>query len=234
MKSINIEKREYKILTDKFSSYTDKDKRIENKYILNSLKDIIENKESKKIYIKSKASGHQLKKRKNKPYNVNEVNISYKSKNIFIYDIECYSVKEIDITGIIKNYRNDILFFEIGVFLDLFEFLYNISTHKSMMKIFYEYKDNDDNIFYMHYKFDLTKKIKKIQNYYDKSILPAYRINSKSNNKIKLVYSLEHLDILKKIDQFESLKLDVKQIEDIFFNLKSTYTYGEYEKEEKL
>ena len=64
-----------------------------------------------------------------------------------------------------------------------------------MMETFYEYEDNDDNVSYMHYKFDLTKKIKKIQNYYDKSILPAYRINSKSNNKIKLIYSLEHLDI---------------------------------------
>ena len=62
MKSINIEKREYKILTNDFFSYTDKDKCIKNKYILNSLKDIIENKESKKIYIISKASGHQLKK----------------------------------------------------------------------------------------------------------------------------------------------------------------------------
>lgn len=249
MKSINMEKREYKILTNKFYSYTDKDKYIENKYLLNSLKDIIENKGSKKIYIISKASGHQLKKRKNKPYNVNEVNISYKSKNIFIYDIVCYSEKETDIKGIIKNYGNDILFFEIGVFLDLFEFLDNTSIHrssenvleesklvgiiyKSMMETFYEYEDNDDNVSYMHYKFDLTKKIKKIQNYYDKSILPAYRINSKSNNKVKLIYSLEHLDILKKIDRFENLKLDIKQIEDILFNLKTTYTYKEYEKEE--
>ena len=195
MKSINIEKREYKILTDKFSSYTDKDKCIKNKYILNSLKDIIENKESKKIYIISKASGHQLKKRKDKPYNINEADINYDTKNIFIYDIACCSTKETDIKGIIKNYRNGILFFEIGVFLDLFEFLYNIRIYKNMTETFYEYKNNDDNVSYMHYKFDLTKKIKKIQNYYDKSILPAYRINSKSNNKIKLIYSLEHLDI---------------------------------------
>ena len=195
MKSINIEKREYKILTNEFFSYTDNDKCIKNKYILSSLKDIVENKGSKKIYIISKASGHQLKKRKDKPYNINEADINYDTKSIFIYDIACCSTKETDITGIIKNYRNGILFFEIGVFLDLFEFLSRIQRSESMMETFYEYEDNDDNVSYMHYKFDLTKKIKKIQNYYDKSILPAYRINSKSNNKIKLIYSLEHLDI---------------------------------------
>ncbi|WPC22842.1 hypothetical protein N4239_07795 [Brachyspira hyodysenteriae] len=233
MKSINIEKIEYKILLDEYFSYMDRDKCIENKYILNSLKDIIENKDSKKIYIISKASGHQLKKRKDKPYNINEVNISYKSRNIFIYDIVCCSAKETDIEGVIKNYRNGILFFEIGVFLELFEFLSQTHRSKSMMKTFYEYEDNDDNVSYMHYKFGLTKKIKKIQNYYDKSILPAYRINSKLDDKVKLIYSLEHLDILKKINKFESLKLDVKQIEDILFNLKTTYTYKEYEKEEK-
>lgn len=230
MKSINIEKIEYKILLDKYFSYEDRDKYIENKYTLSSLKDIIENKGSKKIYIISKVSGHQLKKRKDKPYNVNEVCINYNTKNKFIYDIICDSAKEIDMDNIIKKYRNDIVFFEIGVFLDLFEFLYNISIHKSMIEIFYEYKSNDEN---MYYKFDLTKKMKKIQNYYDKSILPAYRINSKLDDKVKLIYSLEHLDILKKINKFESLKLDVKQIEYIFFNFKTTYTYKEYEKEEK-
>lgn len=232
MKSINIEKIEYKILLDKYFSYEDRDKYIEKKYTLSSLKDIIENKGSKKIYIISKVSGHQLKKRKDKPYNVNEVSINYNKKNKFIYDIICDSAKEIDIEGIIKNYRNGILFFEIGVFLELFEFLSQTHRSKSMMKTFYEYEDNDDSVSYMHYKFDLTKKMKKIQNYYDKSILPAYGIHSKSNNKVKLIYSLEHLDIVKKINQFESLKLDVKQIEDIFFNLKTTYTYREYEKEE--
>ena len=101
------EKREYKILTNEFFSYTDNDKCIKNKYILSSLKDIVENKGSKKIYIISKASGHQLKKRKDKPYNINEADINYDTKSIFIYDIACCSTKETDIKGIIKNYRND-------------------------------------------------------------------------------------------------------------------------------
>ena len=194
MKSINIEKREYYIYNDK--------------YILNSLKDIIENKGYKKVYIISKVSGHQLNTRKDKPYNLNEVNITCKEKkdeeDVFIYDMVDNAPKEIDIEhaylishGITMNEFGEIdysiVFLKIGVFLDLFEYSCNRPRISGVGL------GNKLRIFTPNTKkFNLDKMKKRIQNYYDKSILPAYIINSKLDNKVKLIYSLEHLDILKK------------------------------------
>ena len=65
--------------------------------------------------------------------------------------------------------------------------------------------------------FSLKMK-KRIQNYYDKSIFPAYRIYSKLSEEYELFYSEKHLFIYEEIYQLEELKLDVKQIEDLVNN----------------
>ena len=214
MKSINIEKREYYIYNDK--------------YILNSLKDIIENKGYKKVYIISKVSGHQLNTRKDKPYNLNEVNITCKEKkdeeDVFIYDMVYNAPKEIDIEhaylishGITMNEFGEIdysiVFLKIGVFLDLFEYSCNRPRISGVGL------GNKLRIFTPNTKkFNLDKMKKRIQNYYDKSIFPAYRIYSKLSEEYELFYSQKHLLIYDEIYQLEKLKLDVKQIEDLVNN----------------
>ena len=211
MKSINIEKREYYIYNDK--------------YILNSLKDIIENKGYKKVYIISKVSGHQLNTRKDKPYNLNEVNIICEDEeDIFIYDMVDNAPKEIDIEHVYSityvptmnefgAIYDSIVFLRIGVFLDLFEYLCN------RPRIAGGGLGNKLRIFTPNTKkFNLDKMKKRIQNYYDKSIFPAYRIYSKLSEEYELFYSQKHLLIYDEIYQLEKLKLDVKQIEDLVNN----------------
>ena len=211
MKSINVEEREYYIYNDK--------------YILNSLKDIIENKGYKKVYIISKVSGHQLNTRKDKPYNLNEVNIICEDEeDIFIYDMVDNAPKEIDIEHVYSityvptmnefgAIYDSIVFLRIGVFLDLFEYLCN------RPRIAGGGLGNKLRIFTPNpKKFNLDKMKKRIQNYYDKSIFPAYRIYSKLSEEYELFYSQKHLFIYEEIYQLEKLKLDVKQIEDLVNN----------------
>ena len=75
---------------------------------------------AKECYIVSKASGNKLH---DKPYNVERVKISKTDDNTFVYNfIDIGSIKE-DIKGVMTNYKDTILFFEIGVFADIYSYL---------------------------------------------------------------------------------------------------------------
>ena len=106
--SINISDRKYNI-----KYYTISDEKAKYPYTLPSLKTLIS--KCKEFYIVSKISG-------DKPYSVEKTIISEKD-GVFRYDFCDFKVSKEDIKGIITNYKDAILFFEIGVLADLYSYL---------------------------------------------------------------------------------------------------------------
>ncbi|AEM23328.1 hypothetical protein Bint_2734 [Brachyspira intermedia PWS/A] len=217
--SINISDRKYNI-----KYYSISDEKAKYPYILPSLKTLIS--KCKECYIVSKISGNKLH---DKPYNVERVKISKTDDNTFVYNfIDIGSIKE-DIKGIMTNYKDTILFFEIGVFADIYSYLrshlqfdiINCFSNDGIIDI----SSIKDNIFdKLPIKKD--KLIKRMQNYYDDNkncILPAYKVHDsifeedkKPSNKV--LYSMYHLPVLEKISELENMKLNLKDIADIFFS----------------
>ena len=217
--SINISDRKYNI-----KYYTISDEKAKYPYTLPSLKTLIS--KAKECYIVSKASGNKLH---DKPYNVERVKISKTDDNTFVYNfIDIGSIKE-DIKGVMTNYKDTILFFEIGVFADIYSYLrshlqfdiINCFSNDGSIDI----SSIKDNIFdKLPIKKD--KLIKRMQNYYDDNkncILPAYKVQDsifeeckKPSNKV--LYSMYHLPVLEKISELENMKLNLKDIADIFFS----------------
>ena len=216
--SINISDRKYNI-----KYYTILDEKAKYPYTLPSLKTLIS--KAKECYIVSKVSGN---KSYAKPYNIERVKISKTDDNTFVYNfIDIGSIKE-DIKGIMTNYKDTILFFEIGVFADIYSYLRS-HLQFDIINCFSNDGGIDisgikDNIFdKLPIKKD--KLIKRMQNYYDDNkncILPSYKVQDiiedgkKSINKV--LYSIYHLPVLEKISELENMKLNLKDIADIFFS----------------
>ena len=212
--SINISDRKYNI-----KYYTASDEKAKYPYILPSLKTLIS--KGKEYYIVSKVSGY-------KPYSVERANI-LENDGIFIYDFCDFKVSKEDIKGIMTNYKDSILFFEIGVFADIYSYLRS-HLQFDIINCFSDDGSIDissvkDNIFdKLPIKKD--KFIKRMQNYYDDNkncILPAYKVqddiveeDKKTANKV--LYSVYHLPVLEKISELENMKLNLKDIADIFFS----------------
>ena len=212
--SINISDRKYNI-----KYYTASDEKAKYPYILPSLKTLIS--KGKECYIVSKISG-------DKPYSVEIANIS-EDEGIFRYDFCDFNVYKEDIKGIMTNYKDGILFFEIGVFADIYSYLRS-HLQLDIINCFSDDGGIDissvkDNIFdKLPIKKD--KLIKRMQNYYDDNkncILPAYKVHDsiieedkKPVNKV--LYSVYHLPVLEKISELENMKLNLKDIADIFFS----------------
>ena len=212
--SINISDRKYNI-----KYYTASDEKAKYPYILPSLKTLIS--KGKECYIVSKVSGY-------KPYSVERANI-LENDGIFIYDFCDFKVSKEDIKGIMTNYKDSILFFEIGVFADIYSYLRS-HLQFDIINCFSDDGSIDissvkDNIFdKLPIKKD--KFIKRMQNYYDDNkncILPAYKVqddiveeDKKTANKV--LYSVYHLPVLEKISELENMKLNLKDIADIFFS----------------
>ena len=212
--SINISDRKYNI-----KYYTASDEKSKYPYILPSLKTLIS--KCKECYIVSKISG-------DKPYSVERADIS-ENDGIFIYDFYDFKAYKEDVKGIMTNYKDAILFFEIGVFADIYSYLRS-HLQLDIIKCFSDDGSIDissvkDNIFdKLPIKKD--KLIKRMQNYYDDNkncILPAYKVQDsifeegkKYTNKV--LYSIYHLPVLEKISELENMKLNLKDIADIFFS----------------
>ena len=212
--SINISDRKYNI-----KYYTASDEKAKYPYILPSLKTLIS--KGKECYIVSKISG-------DKPYSVEIADIS-ESEGIFRYDFCDFDVYKEDIKGIMTNYKDAILFFEIGVFADIYSYLRS-HLQLDIINCFSDDGGIDissvkDNIFdKLPIKKD--KLIKRMQNYYDDNkncILPSYKVqysiieeDKKPVNKV--LYSVYHLPVLEKISELENMKLNLKDIADIFFS----------------
>ena len=212
--SINISDRKYNI-----KYYTSSDEKAKYPYILPSLKTLIS--KGKECYIVSKISG-------DKPYSVEIADIS-ESEGIFRYDFCDFDVYKEDIKGIMTNYKDAILFFEIGVFADIYSYLRS-HLQLDITNCFSDDGSIDissvkDNIFdKLPIKKD--KLIKRMQNYYDDNkncILPSYKVqysiieeDKKPVNKV--LYSIYHLPVLEKISELENMKLNLKDIADIFFS----------------
>ena len=212
--SINISDRKYNI-----KYYTSSDEKAKYPYILPSLKTLIS--KGKECYIVSKISG-------DKPYSVEIANIS-EDEGIFRYDFCDFNVYKEDIKGIMTNYKDAILFFEIGVLADIYSYLRS-HLQLDIINCFSDDGSIDissvkDNIFdKLPIKKD--KLIKRMQNYYDDNkncILPSYKVqysiieeDKKPVNKV--LYSVYHLPVLEKISELENMKLNLKDIADIFFS----------------
>ncbi|MEI0748440.1 hypothetical protein [Brachyspira pulli] len=212
--SINISDRKYNI-----KYYTSSDEKAKYPYILPSLKTLIS--KGKECYIVSKISG-------DKPYSVEIADIS-ESEGIFRYDFCDFDVYKEDIKGIMTNYKDAILFFEIGVLADIYSYLRS-HLQLDITNCFSDDGGIDissvkDNIFdKLPIKKD--KLIKRMQNYYDDNkncILPSYKVqysiieeDKKPVNKV--LYSVYHLPVLEKISELENMKLNLKDIADIFFS----------------
>lgn len=212
--SINISDRKYNI-----KYYTSSDEKAKYPYILPSLKTLIS--KGKECYIVSKISG-------DKPYSVEIANIS-EDEGIFRYDFCDFDVYKEDIKGIMTNYKDAILFFEIGVLADIYSYLRS-HLQLDIINCFSDDGGIDissvkDNIFdKLPIKKD--KLIKRMQNYYDDNkncILPSYKVqysiieeDKKPVNKV--LYSVYHLPVLEKISELENMKLNLKDIADIFFS----------------
>ncbi|MEI0484980.1 hypothetical protein [Brachyspira intermedia] len=212
--SINISDRKYNI-----KYYTRLDDKARYPYILPSLKTLIS--KAKDCYIVSKISG-------DKPYSVERANI-LENDGVFRYDFCDFKVSKEDIKGIITNYKDAILFFEIGVLADLYSYLRS-HLQLDIINCFSDDGSIDissikDNIFdKLPIKKD--KFIKRMQNYYDDNkncILPSYKVqysiieeDRKPVNKV--LYSIYHLPVLEKISELENMKLNLKDISDIFFS----------------
>lgn len=212
--SINISDRKYNI-----KYYTSSDEKAKYPYILPSLKTLIS--KGKECYIVSKISG-------DKPYSVEIANIS-EDEGIFRYDFCDFNVYKEDIKGIMTNYKDAILFFEIGVLADIYSYLRS-HLQLDITNCFSDDGSIDissvkDNIFdKLPIKKD--KLIKRMQNYYDDNkncILPSYKVqysiieeDKKPVNKV--LYSVYHLPVLEKISELENMKLNLKDIADIFFS----------------
>ena len=217
--SINTADRKYNI-----RYYSNSDKNARYNYVLPSLKTLIS--ENRECFIVSKISG-------DKPYSVEKAVIS-EDDSIFTYEFNDFQAVKEDIKGIMTNYKDKILFFEIGVFADLYSYL---RSHFELDIINYLSDDGkidisniEDNVFdKLPIKKD--KLIKRMQNYYDDNkncILPSYKVQDsiikdsiikedrKTSNKV--LYSVYHLPVLEKIYYFENFKLNLKDIADIFFS----------------
>ena len=103
--SINTADRKYNI-----RYYSNSDKNARYNYVLPSLKTLIS--EKREYFIVSKISG-------DKPYSVEKAVIS-EYEAIFTYEFNDFQAVKEDIKGIMTNYKDKILFFEIGVFADLY------------------------------------------------------------------------------------------------------------------
>ncbi|WP_304353554.1 hypothetical protein [Brachyspira innocens] len=212
--SINTADRKYNI-----RYYSNSDKNARYNYVLPSLKTLIS--EKREYFIVSKISG-------DKPYSVEKAVIS-EYEGIFTYEFNDFQAVKEDIKGIMTNYKDKILFFEIGVFADLYSYL---RSHFELDIINYLSDDGkidisniEDNVFdKLPIKKD--KLIKRMQNYYDDNkncILPSYKVqdsiikeDKRPSNKV--LYSVYHLPVLEKIYYFENFKLNLKDIADIFFS----------------
>ena len=217
--SINTADRKYNI-----RYYSNSDKNARYNYVLPSLKTLIS--ENRECFIVSKISG-------DKPYSVEKaVILEYDS--IFTYEFNDFQAVKEDIKGIMTNYKDKILFFEIGVFADLYSYLRSHFELDIINYLSYDGKIDisniEDNVFdKLPIKKD--KLIKRMQNYYDDNkncILPSYKVQDsiikdsiikedrKPSNKV--LYSVYHLPVLEKIYYFENCKLNLKDIADIFFS----------------
>ena len=217
--SINTADRKYNI-----RYYSNSDKNARYNYVLPSLKTLIS--ENRECFIVSKISG-------DKPYSVEKA-VILEDDSIFTYEFNDFQAVKEDIKGIMTNYKDKILFFEIGVFADLYSYL---RSHFELDIINYLSDDGkidisniEDNVFdKLPIKKD--KLIKRMQNYYDDNknyILPSYKVQDsiikdsiikedrKPSNKV--LYSVYHLPVLEKIYYFENCKLNLKDIADIFFS----------------
>lgn len=212
--SINTADRKYNI-----KYYSNSDKNARYNYVLPSLRTLIS--ENIECFIVSKISG-------DKPYSVEKALI-LEDDSIFTYEFNDFQAVKEDIKGIMTNYKDKILFFEIGVFADLYSYL---RSHFELDIINYLSDDGkidianiEDNVFdKLPIKKD--KLIKRMQNYYDDNkncILPSYKVQDsiikedrKTSNKV--LYSVYHLPVLEKIYYFENCKLNLKDIADIFFS----------------
>ncbi|WP_232473694.1 hypothetical protein [Brachyspira murdochii] len=212
--SINTADRKYNI-----KYYSNSDKNARYNYVLPSLRTLIS--ENRECFIVSKISW-------DKPYSVEKAVIS-EYEGIFTYEFNDFQVVKEDIKGIMTNYKDKILFFEIGVFADLYSYL---RSHFELNIINYLSDDGkidianiEDNVFdKLPIKKD--KLIKRMQNYYDDNkncILPSYKVQDsiiKEDRKHanKVLYCVYHLPVLEKIYYFENCKLNLKDIADIFFS----------------
>ena len=193
-------------------------------YVLPSLKTLIS--ENRECFIVSKISG-------DKPYSVEKA-VILEDDSIFTYEFNDFQAVKEDIKGIMTNYKDKILFFEIGVFADLYSYLRSHFELDIINYLSYDGKIDisniEDNVFdKLPIKKD--KLIKRMQNYYDDNkncILPSYKVQDsiikdsiikedrKPSNKV--LYSVYHLPVLEKIYYFENCKLNLKDIADIFFS----------------
>ncbi|WP_240516604.1 hypothetical protein [Brachyspira sp. G79] len=212
--SINIADRKYNI-----KYYSNSDKNARYNYVLPSLRTLISG--NRECFIVSKISG-------DKPYSVEKAVIS-EDDSIFTYEFNDFQAVKEDIKGIMTNYKDKILFFEIGVFADLYSYL---RSHFELDIINYISDDGkidisniEDSVFdKLPIKKD--KLIKRMQNYYDDNkncILPSYKVqdsiikeDKRPSNKV--LYCIYHLPVLEKIYYFENCKLNLKDIADIFFS----------------
>ena len=217
--SINTADRKYNI-----RYYSNSDKNARYNYVLPSLKTLIS--ENRECFIVSKISG-------DKPYSVEKA-VILEDDSIFTYEFNDFQAVKEDIKGIMTNYKDKILFFEIGVFADLYSYLRSHFELDIINYLSYDGKIDisniEDNVFdKLPIKKD--KLIKRMQNYYDDNkncILPSYKVQDsiikdsiikedrKPSNKV--LYSVYHLPVLEKIYYFENCKLNLKDIADIFFS----------------